>query len=84
MIILNSNLDTDGTRWIEPIAGLKLKVTSIDSPAFASASAYVQRHIDKQDANFKVGSSDFRVRELGSAAASPLIAFSVSRIFDAR
>ena len=65
MLIINKHLDADGTRWIEPVAGLKLKVGSIDAPGFKSRNALVRRHIEKLDNTFRVGTTDFNLAEVG-------------------
>ena len=65
MLIINKHLDADGTRWIEPVTGLKLKVGSVSSHGFKSRSALVRRHIDKLDNLFKAGTTDFSLNSVG-------------------
>jgi len=65
MLIINKRLDADGTRWIEPTKGLRLKVSSLASHGFKSRNALVRRHIDKLDAAFKVGTTDFDLSSVG-------------------
>ncbi len=65
MLIINKHLDADGTRWIEPVEGLKLKVGSVSSHGFKSRSALVRRHIDKLDSLFKAGTTDFSLKSVG-------------------
>ncbi|MBS0855989.1 MULTISPECIES: hypothetical protein [unclassified Tatumella] len=65
MLIINKHLDADGTRWIEPVAGLKLKVGSTSNHGFKSRTALVRRHIDKLDSLFKAGTTDFSLDAVG-------------------
>lgn len=65
MLIINKHLDADGTRWIEPVPGLKLKVGSTSNHGFKSRTALVRRHIDKLDNSFKVGTTDFSLDAIG-------------------
>ncbi|WP_241609748.1 hypothetical protein, partial [Rosenbergiella australiborealis] len=61
MLIISTILDADETRWIEPIKGLKLKIGSVNSPAYSSTMAYVRRHINEVSQQLKVGSKDFNI-----------------------
>lgn len=65
MLILNPRIDLNGERWIEPIEGLRLKVASADNHQYRSRNALVRRHIDKMDSSLKVGTSDFRLEDVG-------------------
>ena len=65
MLIINKHLDADGTRWIEPVPGLKLKVGSTSNHGFKSRTALVRRHIDKLDSLFKAGTTDFSLKSVG-------------------
>lgn len=65
MLILNPRIDMNGERWIEPIEGLRLKVASADNHQYRSRNALVRRHIDKMDSSLKVGTSDFRLEDVG-------------------
>ncbi|WP_241640037.1 hypothetical protein [Rosenbergiella epipactidis] len=68
MLIINKRLDADETRWIDvkSVAGLKLKVGSIDSHGFKSRQAIVRRHIDRLDASFNVGTEQFDLDKVGN------------------
>lgn len=65
MIIITPRIDVDGERWIEPIEGLRLKVTSSENHQFRSRNAVVRRHIEKMDAHFKVGTTEFNPADVG-------------------
>lgn len=65
MIIIAPRIDVGGERWIEPVNGLRLKVTSIDNHQFRSRNALVRRHIDKLDAVYSVGTTEFNLESVG-------------------
>jgi hypothetical protein len=65
MLIITPRIDIDGERWIEPMEGLSLKVCSIDNHQFRSRNALVRRHIDKLDATYSVGTSSFKLGDVG-------------------
>lgn len=69
MIIITPRIDVDSERWIEPIEGLRLKVASIENHQFRSRNALVRRHIDKLDAHFKVGTTEFDPASVGDIDA---------------
>lgn len=64
LILKTPKFDANSECWIEPMEGLKLKVGSISNPAFRSHNAMVRRHIDKLDARFKVGTTEFNPAEV--------------------
>lgn len=64
LILKTPKFDANAERWIEPMAGLKLKVGSISNPAFRSHNAMVRRHISKLDERFKVGTAEFNPADI--------------------
>ena len=81
MIILNPRIDVGGERWftplkdLKPIEGLKLLVSSIDNDQYRSRNALIRRHIEKMDASYQVGTSEFSlsaVGEIDSAEEVPI------------
>lgn len=69
MLIITPRMDTCGERWIEPRKGLKLKVASIENHQFRSRNALVRRHIEKLDAHYKVGTTEFNPADVGDIDA---------------
>ena len=69
MLILAPRIDVNSERWFEPLKGLKLKVKSIDNDQFRSRNALVRRHIEKLDAVYKVGTTDFDPAKVGDTDA---------------
>lgn len=71
MIILNPRIDVGGERWftplkdLKPIEGLKLLVSSIDNDQYRSRNALIRRHIEKMDASYQVGTSEFSLSAVG-------------------
>lgn len=70
LLLKTPKFDANSERWIEPVKGLKLKVGSIRNPAFRSHNAMVRRHIDKLDARFKVGTTEFNPAEVDASEVS--------------
>ncbi|MDT7451262.1 hypothetical protein [Citrobacter koseri] len=66
MLIISPRIDMDGERWFSPMEGLRLLVASSESPQYRSRNALVRRHIDKMDAGYKVGTSDFDLASVGN------------------
>ncbi|MDT7485882.1 hypothetical protein [Citrobacter koseri] len=71
MIILTPRIDVGGERWftplkdLKPIEGLKLLVSSIDNDQYRSRNALIRRHIEKMDASYQVGTSEFSLSAVG-------------------
>lgn len=65
MFIIAPRIDLSGERWIEPQEGLRLKVASVSNHQYKSRNALVRRHIEKLDATYKVGTTDFNLSEVG-------------------
>lgn len=65
MLIIAPRIDLNGERWFSPMEGLNLLVASSESPQFRSRNALVRRHIDKLDASYQVGTSDFELARVG-------------------
>lgn len=71
MIILTPRIDIGGERWftplkdLKPIEGLKLLVSSIDNDQYRSRNALIRRHIEKMDASYQVGTSEFSLSAVG-------------------
>lgn len=65
MLIITPRIDLNGERWFSPLEGLRLLVASSDNPQFRSRNALVRRHIDKMDATYQVGTSEFNLSAVG-------------------
>lgn len=65
MLLITPRIDVNSERWIEPMEGLSLKVSSIDNHQFRSRNALVRRHIEKLDATYSVGTTNFRLADVG-------------------
>ena len=50
----------------EALFSLRLLVASSENPQYRSRNALVRRHIDKMDAGYKVGTSDFNLASVGN------------------
>lgn len=71
MLIISTQIDLNGERWftplkdLKPIEGLKLLVSSIDNDQYRSRNALIRRHIEKMDASYQVGTSEFNLSAVG-------------------
>lgn len=65
MLIIAPRIDLNGERWFSPMEGLRLLVSSSENHQFRSRNSLVRRHIDKLDANYKVGTDEFNLSEVG-------------------
>lgn len=65
MLIISPRIDLDGERWFSPIEGMRLLVCSSENPQYRSRNALVRRHIDKMDASFQVGTTEFDLASVG-------------------
>ncbi|MSE14780.1 hypothetical protein GKC49_06420 [Pantoea agglomerans] len=74
MLLLSEKIDLNGERWIGEKEGLKkglrLKVGSIQNPEYRSRNALIRRHMDKLDATYNVGTSEFILSEVGDIDSS--------------
>ncbi|MBJ9280431.1 hypothetical protein I5489_04900 [Citrobacter koseri] len=79
MIILNPRIDVGGERWftplkdLKPIEGLKLLVSSIDNDQYRSRNALIRRHIEKMDASYQVGTSEFSLSAVGEIDSADVL-----------
>ncbi|WP_273804191.1 hypothetical protein [Providencia rettgeri] len=67
MIILNSDSKLEAVKWIEPIAGLKLLVCSIENEFYRTTSATIYRHIDRLDNKMNLGTPEFDLSKVDIA-----------------
>lgn len=65
MLIISPRIDLDSERWFSPMEGLRLLVCSSENPQYRSRNALVRRHIDKMDAAYLVGTTDFDLASIG-------------------
>ncbi|WKM72892.1 hypothetical protein Q2T70_03855 [Klebsiella oxytoca] len=65
MLIIAPRIDLDGERWFSPMEGLRLLVSSSENSQYRSRNALVRRHIDKLDASYQVGTTEFDLASVG-------------------
>lgn len=65
MLIISPRIDLNGERWFSPMEGLRLLVASSETPQFRSRNALVRRHIEKLDASYHVGTTEFDLASVG-------------------
>ncbi len=59
-------MDALGTRWIEPVPGLRLQVGSSARPGYTSDFRQIQRHLQAASSHLGVGTGEFDILKQAS------------------
>ena len=74
MLLISEKIDLNGERWIGEKEGLqkglRLKIGSIQNPEYRSRNALIRRHMEKLDATYNVGTSEFVLSAVGDIDSS--------------